>query len=75
MDYRARIEIEPRERREGQFPPRVLGLVMEWGEMHQFELMENSGGNGTDEPARWQHCPLSFAAIRISRVAENMELM
>jgi hypothetical protein len=22
-------------------PPRVLGLVMEWGEMHQAELMQN----------------------------------
>jgi len=22
-------------------PPRVLGLVMEWGKMHQSKLMEN----------------------------------
>ena len=27
--------------REGELPSRVLGLVMEWGEMHQSELMEN----------------------------------
>ena len=40
-EYRARIGIEPLELREGQLPPRVLGLVMEWGEMHQSELMQN----------------------------------
>ncbi|MBI5910343.1 MAG: DUF4160 domain-containing protein [Betaproteobacteria bacterium] len=40
-EYRALIGIEPLELREGQLPPRVLGLVMEWGEMHHSELMEN----------------------------------
>lgn len=35
------LGIEPLELREGQLPPRVLGLVMEWGEIHQSELMEN----------------------------------
>jgi len=40
-EYRALIGIAPLELREGQLPPRVLGLVMEWGEMHQSELMEN----------------------------------
>ncbi len=40
-ESRALVGIEPLELREGQLPPRVLGLVMEWGEMHQSELMEN----------------------------------
>ncbi len=40
-EHRALIGIEPLELREGQLPPRVLGLVMEWGEIHQSELMEN----------------------------------
>jgi len=36
--------VRPRSKKalgEGQLPPRVLGLVMEWGEMHQAELMQN----------------------------------
>ena len=33
--------IAPLELREGNLPPRVLGLVIEWAEMHQAELMEN----------------------------------
>ncbi len=40
-EYRALIGIKPLGFREGQLPPRILGLVMEWGEMHQSELMEN----------------------------------
>lgn len=40
-DHRALIGIEPLELREGQLPPRVLGLVIEWGKMHQAELMQN----------------------------------
>lgn len=40
-EYRALIGIEPLELREGELPSRVLSLVMEWGEMHQSELMEN----------------------------------
>jgi hypothetical protein len=27
--------------REGRLPPRVLGLVVEWAESHQDELMQN----------------------------------
>ena len=40
-EFRALDGIEPLELREGRLPPRVLGLVMEWGEMHQAELIEN----------------------------------
>ncbi len=40
-DSRALIGIEPLELREGQLPPRVLGLVIEWGKLHQAELMQN----------------------------------
>lgn len=40
-DFRAVIGIDPLELREGALPPRVLGLVMEWAEMHQAELAVN----------------------------------
>ena len=40
-DYRAAVGIDPLELREGQLPPRVLGLVIEWGKLHQAELMQN----------------------------------
>ena len=40
-EFRAVLGIDPLELREGNLPPRVLGLVMEWVEMHQAELMEN----------------------------------
>ena len=38
---RAIIGIDPLELREGELPPRVLGLVMEWAEIHQAELRQN----------------------------------
>ncbi|MGH8595887.1 MAG: DUF4160 domain-containing protein [Gammaproteobacteria bacterium] len=38
---RAIIGINPLELREGELPPRVLGLVMEWAEIHQAELRQN----------------------------------
>ena len=40
-EFRAMLGIEPLELREGSLPPRVLGLVIEWAEMHQADLMEN----------------------------------
>lgn len=40
-EFRAVIGIDPLELRDGNLPPRVLGLVMEWAEMHQAELMKN----------------------------------
>ena len=40
-DFRAVIGIDPLGLREGSLPPRVLGLVMEWAELHQAELREN----------------------------------
>ena len=40
-EFRAMVGIDPLELREGHLPPRVLGLVMEWAETHQPELMEN----------------------------------
>lgn len=39
--FRAILGIDPIELREGRLPPRVLGLVTEWAEMHQQELLEN----------------------------------
>jgi len=38
---RAIVGIDRLELREGSLPPRVLGLVMEWAELHQAELREN----------------------------------
>jgi hypothetical protein len=40
-DSRAIVRIDPLELREGKLPPRVLGLVIEWAELHQTELLEN----------------------------------
>jgi hypothetical protein len=40
-EFRAIVSIEPLELREGELPPRVLGLVIEWAELHRLELMEN----------------------------------
>ena len=40
-DFRAIDGIDRLELREGSLPPRVLGLVMEWAELHQTELREN----------------------------------
>ena len=39
--FRAIVGIDPLELRDGELPPRVLGLVMEWAEMHQAELRGN----------------------------------
>jgi hypothetical protein len=49
-EHRATIAIDPLELRAGRLPPRVLGLVTEWAELHRPELMENwttlaAGGN------------------------------
>lgn len=40
-EFRAIVGIDPLELRAGELPPRVLGLVMEWAEMHQAELAAN----------------------------------
>jgi hypothetical protein len=40
-DFRARISIKDLSLLEGELPPRVLGLVMEWAGLHKNELLEN----------------------------------
>ena len=40
-EYRASISIEHFGVMEGRLPPKVLGLVVEWAEAHQEELMQN----------------------------------
>ncbi|MDR1809735.1 MAG: DUF4160 domain-containing protein [Prevotella sp.] len=40
-DFRAEILIETLTVKEGKLPPRILGLIIEWAEMHKEELMEN----------------------------------
>ncbi len=40
-DYRAIIDIEKLTILEGNLPARILGLVIEWAELHQNELKHN----------------------------------
>ncbi len=40
-DFRAAIAIDTLKVLDGQLPTRVLGLVLEWAEMHRAELMSN----------------------------------
>ncbi|MCL2763216.1 MAG: DUF4160 domain-containing protein [Treponema sp.] len=40
-EYDAEIEIKNLTVLEGKLPARVLGLAMEWAELHKDELMEN----------------------------------
>ena len=40
-DYDALIKIEDFAVIKGHLPPRALGLVIEWADIHKNELMEN----------------------------------
>lgn len=40
-EFRATVEIESLRTSEGRLPPRVLGLVFEWAELHRDELLAN----------------------------------
>jgi hypothetical protein len=40
-EYRAAITISNLSILEGNLPPRILGLVMEWAEIHKEELMDD----------------------------------
>jgi len=40
-EFRAEILIDSLAVIEGKLPPRILGLVTEWAELHKEELMEN----------------------------------
>ena len=40
-EYKAEILIEDWMQLIGKLPPRVLGLVVEWAELHKEELIEN----------------------------------
>jgi hypothetical protein len=40
-DFEGLIDIERNELIGGSLPPRVLGLVTEWTEIHKLELMNN----------------------------------
>jgi hypothetical protein len=41
IDFRAIISINNLSLVEGKLPPRILGLVMEWAELHKNELLED----------------------------------
>ena len=40
-DYRALISIDELKILEGHLPARILGLVIEWAELHKKELMQD----------------------------------
>ena len=46
----ARIQITPVELIDGNLPPRVLALVVEWATLHQAELLENWRLLQADDP-------------------------
>jgi hypothetical protein len=50
-EYRALISIKDLSILEGKLPPRVVGLVMEWAELHRNELLEN--WNMAQEAGKW----------------------
>jgi hypothetical protein len=50
-DFRAIISIKDLSFIEGELPPRVLGLVMEWAGLHKNELMDN--WNMVKETGKW----------------------
>jgi hypothetical protein len=39
-DYKASIDIHSLSVLEGTFPPRALGMVIEWASLHQNELLD-----------------------------------
>lgn len=54
----ALIVIEPLALLKGDLPPRVLGLVLEWGAIHRDELRHNWELAGAHRPLK-QIAPLS----------------
>ena len=50
-DFRALISIKDLSLFQGGLPPRVLGLVMEWAELHKDELLED--WNMVQETGKW----------------------
>lgn len=50
--HKAVIEIASIRLLEGQLPPRVLGMIVEWTVQHQLELMDNWNTMQNDRPPR-----------------------
>jgi hypothetical protein len=50
-NFRALISIKDLSLFQGELPPRVLGLVMEWAELHKNELLED--WNMVQETGKW----------------------
>ncbi|WP_445230595.1 DUF4160 domain-containing protein [Duganella rhizosphaerae] len=40
-EFKATIDIRKQELMGGRLPPRALGLVLDWTDLHQDELLEN----------------------------------
>jgi hypothetical protein len=51
-DAEVEVGIDPLTVVRGRFPRRALGMVLEWGAMHQQELLDNWGRLRNDEPAQ-----------------------
>jgi hypothetical protein len=49
-DDEASIEIETLEVLAGELPPRALGMALEWGRLHQRELLDNWARCQRQEP-------------------------
>ena len=50
-DFRATISVKDLLLMEGELPPRVLGLVVEWADLHKSELLDN--WNMLQENGKW----------------------
>lgn len=51
-DYRATVRIDDCAVLSGKLPPRVLGLVTEWANLHREELQQN--WHSLRESGEWQ---------------------
>lgn len=52
-DFRARVRIAPIGLLDGHLPPRSLALIVEWGSLHEAELLSNWGRiRRTERPVR-----------------------
>ena len=40
-EYESIFCLDPLEHKEGNLPPRLIGLVFEWAEQHKSELLDN----------------------------------
>jgi Domain of unknown function (DUF4160) len=51
-DYEGQFSIDPLELIEGNLPPRIHGIVIEWAASHKKELMQNWGRLQNEQPIK-----------------------